>query len=231
MLSFILSDILSMRIRCCAVLLSVLMTGVCGATAVAQAGVEGLSQQLNTAVEAQNWDQAIKVIDQMIPALPGQATELKRYRSKLLRLQKRGTPGGNRTLPLSSSGSKGEVQIKRRQSGVPIVDVVFNRRRTFEMMVDSGASLTVITRPMAKELGITPDQIVETITVSTANGTTQMPIVYMKSIGVGGYQISQVEVAIAGPDMDIGLLGQDFLERYDVVLKRNSVQFRPRASN
>jgi aspartyl protease family protein len=34
-----------------------------------------------------------------------------------------------------------------------------------------------------------------------------------------------VPVAIAGPDMEMGLLGQDFLQRYDVSLRGSRIEF------
>ena len=50
------------------------------------------------------------------------------------------------------------------------------------MLLDSGASVTVITREMADSLGIRPEHVVQTETFSTANGLTEMPIVYIQSI-------------------------------------------------
>jgi len=122
----------------------------------------------------------------------------------------------------------GQVPIKRRDHSVVIIDAKFNNRKQFDMLLDSGASLTVITRTMAQDLGIRPEHIVQTQTFSTANGLTEMPIVYIQSLNVGGLVARDVPVAVAGPEMDIGLLGQDFLQRYDVTIKRDSVVFHRR---
>jgi aspartyl protease family protein len=38
----------------------------------------------------------------------------------------------------------------------------------------------------------------------------------------------RIPVAIAGPDLEMGLLGQDFLQRYDVSLRSDRIEFHPR---
>ena len=197
----------------------------------AQSSLAVLNQQLQQAVAAQNWAQAIQLIDQMQRLSPDQSAQLQAYRQQLQQLQQQEQQGAASTpfsSPSRTNGAVGQVPIQRRANGIAIVQVKFNQRQTFNMMVDSGASLTVITRPMAKALGITPAQIVQTITVSTANGITEMPIVYVKSIDVGGLISHQIPVAVAGPEMDIGLLGQDFLQQYDVSFRRDRLEFHPR---
>ncbi len=193
----------------------------------AQSSVAGLNQQLQDAVNRQNWSQAIQVIDQLIPLAPGQAAQLKQYRSQLKQLQQTGFKGtASQPSSANQATSKvGLVPIKRRSAGVAIVDVKFNNRRTFEMMVDSGASRTVITRPMARALGIGTADVVGTFGASTANGYAEFPIVYVKAMEVGGLKSYQVPVAVAGPDMDIGLLGQDFLQKYDFTFRGNRIEF------
>ncbi|MGB8699873.1 MAG: retropepsin-like aspartic protease [Thermosynechococcaceae cyanobacterium] len=188
--------------------------------------VSTLEQQLQAAVAQNNWSQAIQIVDLLIPLVPQQASQLQGYRSQLEQLShnRSSSPIQTRIQP----ASLGLVPIKRREHGVPVVDVAFNQRRTFEMLVDSGASLTVITRSMATALGITSAHVVQNITVQTANGETTMPIVYVSAVTVGGLTTQQVPVAIAGPDMELGLLGQDFLQRYDVSLRRDRIEFHDR---
>ena len=60
-----------------------------------------------------------------------------------------------------------EVPIRRRVAGIPVVEVMFNGRRSYEMLLDTGASGTVITAQMAQELNITP---AGTATIDTASG-------------------------------------------------------------
>ncbi len=193
-----------------------------------QSSLESLNQQLQQSVSNQDWSKAIGIIDQMVKLSPGQAASLKQYRSRLQQLQQSAPPAAASAPTAAKVHVIGKVPIKRRSSGVPVVDVTFNGRQSFEMLVDSGASFTVITRPMARALGITPAHFVNVATVSTANGTAQFPIVYLNSIEVGGLSSTQIQVAIAGPDMDIGLLGQDFLQKYDVILRSRQIEFSRR---
>ena len=52
-----------------------------------------------------------------------------------------------------------QVPIKRRLEGIPIIDVTFNDQQTFEMMVDTGASSTVLTVEMAEALDLVPEGV------------------------------------------------------------------------
>lgn len=192
-----------------------------------QSSVATLEQQLQNAVNQKHWSLALQIVDRLIPLVPQQAPQLKQYRVQIEQLSRNSlaSPAKPQVKPLP----QGLVSIKRREHGVPVVDVTFNQRKTFEMLVDSGASLTVITRPMAAALGLnSPEKVVQIITTKTANGDTKMPIVYVSAITVGGLTTTQVPIAIAGPDLDIGLLGQDFLQQYDVSLKSNRIEFHDR---
>ncbi len=191
-----------------------------------QSAVAQLQQQLHEAVAQKNWTKAVQLVDRLIPLAPQQASQLKQYRTQLLNLSKNTL--SSPTQPQRSSFPQGSIAIKRREGGVPVIDVLFNGRQNFEMLVDSGASLTVITRPMAKALGLTPANFVGVINAQTANGSTKMPIAYLSTVTVAGLTTVQVPVAIAGPDLELGLLGQDFLQRYDVILKTNRIEFHDR---
>jgi predicted aspartyl protease len=115
-----------------------------------------------------------------------------------------------------------QAKIKRRAGGTPVIDVVFNGNKTFEMIVDTGASGTLITQRMASLLGVRP---VRTVRAGIADGSVvEFPIGMVRSIRVGGAAIQNVEVAIA-KQMEIGLLGHDFFGNYDVKIKKDVVEF------
>lgn len=126
--------------------------------------------------------------------------------------------------PINPSGNQKvfQAKIKRRAGGTPVIDVVFNGNKTFEMIVDTGASGTLITQRMAIALGV---KTVRTERAGIADGSVvEFPIGRVQSIGVGGAQIKNVEVAIA-KQMEIGLLGHDFFGNYDVKIKKDVVEF------
>ncbi len=128
------------------------------------------------------------------------------------------------TGPANPSGNQKvfQAKIKRRASGTPVIDVVFNGNKTFEMIVDTGASGTLITQRMATALSV---KTVGIARAGIADGSVvEFPIGRVQSIGVGGALIRNVEVAIA-KQMEIGLLGHDFFGNYDVKIKKDVVEF------
>ncbi|MBD2453744.1 retroviral-like aspartic protease family protein [Nostoc sp. FACHB-87] len=117
--------------------------------------------------------------------------------------------------------------IKRRVGGTPIVEVTFNGQQKFDMIVDTGASGTVITQEMANVLGIIPVGKAKANTASSR--AVEFPVGYVDSMAVSGVRVNRVPVAIAGTDLETGLLGHDFFGNYDVTIKRNVVEFRPQS--
>jgi len=117
--------------------------------------------------------------------------------------------------------------IKRRVGGTPIIEVIFNGNQQFEMILDTGASGTVITQKMADSLGVMPVGKAKANTASSK--AVEFPIGYVDSMEVGGARVNQVAVAIAGSDLETGLLGHDFFGDYDLTIKRDVVEFRPQS--
>ncbi|MGB3204904.1 MAG: retropepsin-like aspartic protease [Crinalium sp.] len=118
------------------------------------------------------------------------------------------------------------VPIKRRASGTPVIDVTFNGLHTFEMVMDTGASTTVITPIMADQIGVKIEEIVMADTASEKR--VQFGAGRVKSIAVDGAVAKNIKVAIANSGLEVGLLGQDFLSRYDIWIKRDVIEFHHR---
>jgi predicted aspartyl protease len=115
-----------------------------------------------------------------------------------------------------------QAKIKRRKANIPVIEVTFNGKQKFEMMVDSGASGTVITPAMAKALGVVLQGTVE---AQTPNGVATFPVGRVTSMEAGGLAINNLVVAVS-PSLDIGLLGQDFFGNKDITIKRDVIEFR-----
>ena len=118
------------------------------------------------------------------------------------------------------------IPIKRRSGRTPVVEVTFNGQQTFEMIIDTGASGTVITQAMAESLGVVPEGEVIADTAS-ARGI-RFRTGRVQSIAVEGVEARNVRVAIGSPELDMGLLGQDFYENYDIWIKKNVIEFHRR---
>lgn len=126
--------------------------------------------------------------------------------------------------PLSTPGVY-QAKIINRQQGIPVIEAIFNDQVTFEMMVDTGASGTVITPTMAGRLRVVPTGRVKADT-PTQRGA-EFDVGSIQSLNVAGAIKNNITVAIA-PTLDVGLLGQDFFAEYDVTIKEDVVEFRAR---
>lgn len=117
------------------------------------------------------------------------------------------------------------IPIKRRIHRTPVVEVTFNGNQVFEMIVDTGASATLINQRMANALSLKPTS---TIQARIADGSQiELKTGIVRSVAVGGAVARNIEVAIA-PQAEIGLLGHDFFGDYDVKILEKVVEFHRR---
>lgn len=137
------------------------------------------------------------------------------------------TPNSSASPSPTANQAVFRAPIKRRAGLTPVIDVTFNGTSTFEMIVDTGASGTFITQAMAEKLSVVADSEVTADTAS-AKGV-KFRVGKIKSIAVAGVVAKDVSVAIAGPDLDTGLLGHDFFGNYDITIKRDVIEFQARS--
>lgn len=120
-----------------------------------------------------------------------------------------------------------KAPIRRLAGGTPVIDVTFNGTQQVEMIVDTGASGTVITQQTASALRVVPVTKAQANTASARS--VEFTVGYVNSVAVGGLVIKHLPVAIApSAELEIGLLGHDFFGDYDVTIKRDVVEFRTR---
>jgi clan AA aspartic protease (TIGR02281 family) len=191
---------------------------------------------------ADRWQRAVDLIKTVPASSPYRAmakTKLTEYQRNLKYAKQRAAKASSgaiafnpglpnmevRSVPGTGAGRMFQVPIKRRAGGTPVIDVTFNGSKTYEMIVDTGASSTVITDTMASELGV---KIVGSAQFGTANGVAESPLGYVDSINVGGATIKDVVVSINSTLGDVGLLGHDFFGDFDVTVKEEVVEFRKR---
>lgn len=126
------------------------------------------------------------------------------------------------------NGSQNEtvrIPIKRRMRGIPIVEVTFNGNHVYEMMLDTGASRTLITAEMAQTLNVLPDSSEE---FDIADGSkVSFPIGKVKSISLGSLKVQMMPVPIA-TKANMGLLGHDFFGSLDIKIGLNTIELSPR---
>lgn len=119
----------------------------------------------------------------------------------------------------SQSGGKGDVlyvaPLKARGFSYS-VDALVNRNVRLNMLVDTGASFTMLTVDAARKLGITNLDALPKMPVSTAGGVTWIHLVEIESVSVGGAEALSIEGGISsqiGGGLD-GLLGMSFLGEF-----------------
>jgi hypothetical protein len=115
-----------------------------------------------------------------------------------------------------------QARIKRREGGIPVIDVNFGNQR-FEMIVDTGASSTIITTDMAQALGVVP--VTKTLVNTVSANNVEMPLGYVQSMEIDGLVTTNLLVGII-PVLRIGLLGHDFFGDYEMTVKRDTIEFR-----
>lgn len=112
--------------------------------------------------------------------------------------------------------AKASIPFEKRGQ-VVVVEVMLNRTVPVKLVVDTGATYTMISAATAKELSIDPQQAPRTMPFQTANGVIQAPLTNLESITVGGMEIKNLTAAIhdAVPSAQVaGLLGLNFLSNF-----------------
>ena len=120
------------------------------------------------------------------------------------------------SAPKTASPNKKIVPVVRRLHGTPIVRVTFNGVKTYDMILDTGASRTLITRAMANDLNVVATERMIAATASESEVVFELGRV--ESISMGDITLSGAQVSI-GDSVSIGLLGNDFLNGYDITIR------------
>jgi clan AA aspartic protease (TIGR02281 family) len=106
-----------------------------------------------------------------------------------------------------------------RKHELLLAEVILNGRMKQYFIVDTGASFTLINKPIARELGITVDETTPFIPIFTASSLILTPLVTLSSIRVGEAEVEDVDVLIHDmPSDSAGLLGNSFLNKFKVML-------------
>ncbi len=120
----------------------------------------------------------------------------------------------------------------QRYGGSLIVPVNLNNQKNVRLILDTGATMTVLSTDVAIELGLTSDSESQVATVNTAGGPVQVNLTRVESMGINGAKAKNVVVAIhdlpdVQPGID-GLLGMSFLNNFLVTLDANQGQLQLR---
>ena len=90
-----------------------------------------------------------------------------------------------------------QVKEPQRRASVPmerhgqvvVIQATLNNKRSAKFVVDTGASYTLISNALARDLSIDVSANPKTLPFQTANGLIQAPVTNFESIAVGGMEI------------------------------------------
>jgi aspartyl protease family protein len=83
-------------------------------------------------------------------------------------------------------------------------------------LIDTGASSVVLTRADAARVGLDPGTLSFTDEATTANGTVATAPVRLERLTLGPYADANLRAYVNGGDLDMSLLGMDYLGRFDI---------------
>ncbi len=107
-----------------------------------------------------------------------------------------------------------EMQIRANHAGHFLVDGEVERAR-IRFLVDTGATMVVLSPADAERAGFTPDRLSFSQEVSTANGTVRVAPVTLRKFKVGQIVLRNVDAVVNSAPMRVSLLGMSFLKRLD----------------
>ena len=112
-------------------------------------------------------------------------------------------------------------------NGKLLVPVVLNGSQTATLLLDTGASMTVITADLARRAGAEPDPTRARARIASGQ-EVDVSLVRLKSIRVGAAQVGDLRVAVyelaalnRSPSLPVaidGFLGMDFIGRFTMTL-------------
>lgn len=122
-----------------------------------------------------------------------------------------------------SPAPTGEVTVPIQRAGsLLVVQAQINGSRETRLVLDTGASHTILSYSVARDLGILSEQRGTTVTLKTAGGPVQADVVRVNSIRIGEAEVRNSQAAIYDvPDAPTGvegLLGLTFLHQFAVTL-------------
>lgn len=120
-------------------------------------------------------------------------------------------------LPRQAVTQSGEIELPRAGDGHFYATLDINGTGVL-FLADTGATNMVLSRDDARRLGIDPAALMFIGQASTANGTVRTARVTLPQVEIGPFRDTDVPAYVTDGEMDISLLGMDYLRRYRVTI-------------
>lgn len=120
-----------------------------------------------------------------------------------------------------------------RVGGLLILTAHLNHDRRARLILDTGASHSLLSHKIAQDLGLFSRPPVALVTLQTVGGSVQAEVVQVESIELAGAEVRQSLAAVhdmpdAPPGVE-GLLGQSFLRQFEVTVNAAKGELRLKA--
>ncbi|MCF6324267.1 MAG: retroviral-like aspartic protease family protein [Gammaproteobacteria bacterium] len=117
------------------------------------------------------------------------------------------------------------VALVRRGSHF-MVDASLNHN-DIRLLIDTGASLTVLDSAAAQLLGLHESDILQRMQMNTANGMTEALLYRIDSMALGVFAVSSIDIAVV-EHLEVngasGLLGMNFLKHFEFRIDQSDAQ-------
>ncbi len=127
--------------------------------------------------------------------------------------------------PRQTVMDSGEIRVPRAGDGHYYLTLQINGTAV-QFMADTGASNVVLAEQDARRLGIDPDTLMYLGQARTANGTVRTARVTLPETSLGGYTDQNVSAWVNEGELDISLLGMDYLGRFRIEIDRGEMILR-----
>lgn len=127
--------------------------------------------------------------------------------------------------PKASVMESGDISIPRAADGHYYLDLVVNGVPV-AFMADTGATNIVLTAEDARRLGFSPESLTYLSEARTANGSVRIAHVTLDSMELGRFRDQRISAWVNGGEMDISLLGMDYLGQFRIEIDRNEMILR-----
>jgi aspartyl protease family protein len=126
--------------------------------------------------------------------------------------------------PIRTTGNRYEVPVISQPDNSIAVPAVINGKTMGTFIIDTGSSYTVITPRMAAKLGVEILPNTPRLSIITANGMIQAPLVTLKNVMIGQVQVNEVQAVVQDLGKDLmlsGLLGMNFFKGKSLTIQQD----------
>ncbi len=110
-----------------------------------------------------------------------------------------------------------------------LVDALLNNSQQVRLLIDTGASMTILTPDFLKRSNISYLDTGKKMLFNTANGQVNVPMYKIESLSLGEWQVNQMEIGVIPLDNETafnGLLGMNFLKHFQFYIDQNDAYLR-----